>query len=322
MAKVSVIIPIYNVERYLERCLNSVINQTEKDFEIIIVNDGSTDSSGQICDEFANTHPFIRVLHQSHQGVSSARNNALSHAVGEWIAFCDGDDWYEPLFLEKMLYEAHSQQADYVICNYKITAEGRPDVISGSLNGLYSGCDPRLVIAIGPTPSCTHLIKRELFEISNVGYPVECERHEELPVIPVLAKYSKRIAIVNEPLYNYYQRGDGTSASNIKETSDRTFRLAFNLMCQALGEEYEKETEYHAVYALLYGRLLKLCKEKAKTRDIISAINQFKKEFPNYNLNPYLKKIGRAKRIFLEFAHLRFVPALRLLSWMHSKIIN
>ena len=322
MAKVSVIIPVYNVERYLERCLNSVINQTEKDFEIILIDDGSTDSSGKICDAFSNTHPFIRVFHQPHLGVSSARNRALDNLYGEWIAFCDGDDWYEPFFLEKMLYEAHSQQADYVICNYKITAEGRSCVVSGSLNGLYSGCDPKLVIAIGPTPSCTHLIKRELFEISNARYPIECERYEELPVIPVLAKYSKRIAIVNEPLYNYYQRGDGTSASNIKEVSDRAFRLAFDLMCQALGEEYKNETEYHAVYALLYGRLLKLCKEKAKTRDIISAINQFKKEFPDYNLNPYLKKIGRAKRIFLEFAHLRFVPALRLLSWMHSKIIN
>ncbi len=322
MAKISVIIPVYNVERYLERCLNAVINQTEKDFEMILVDDGSTDNSGKICDKFADLYSFVRVLHQPHQGVSSARNNALDHAKGEWIAFCDGDDWYEPTFLEKMSAEAENQQADYVICNYKIAADGRPDVVSGSLSGLYSGCDRRLVIAIGPTPSCTHLIKRELFEISNVRYPVECERYEELPVIPVLAKYSNRIAVVNEPLYNYYQRGDGSSASNIKEASDRAFRFAFDLMCRALGEEYRQETEYHAIYALLYGRLLKLCKEKATSRDIKSAISEFEKEFPDYRLNPYLKKIGRAKQTFLKLARLRFVPALRLLSWMHGKIVN
>ena len=322
MAKVSVIIPVYNVKRYLERCLNSVINQTEKDFEIILIDDGSTDSSGKICDEFADTHSFVRVLHQPHQGVSSARNNALNNANGEWIAFCDGDDWYEPTFLKKMLAEAQALEADYVICNYKITSDGHPDVISDSLSGLYSGCDPKLAIAIGPFPSCTHLIKRKLFEISDVRYPVECERYEELPVIPVLAKYSKRVAIVNEPLYNYYQRGDGSSASNIKEVSDRAFRFAFDLMCRALGEEYRQETEYHAIYALLYGRLLKLCKEKATSRDIKSAISEFEKEFPDYCLNPYLKKIGRAKRMFLNFAHLRFIPALRLLSWMHGKIVN
>lgn len=93
MEKISVIVPVYQEEKYLKRCIDSLINQTYPHLEIILVNDGSTDGSGQICDEYAEKYPQIQVVHQENQGVSSARNTGLNRAAGDYIGFVDGDDW-------------------------------------------------------------------------------------------------------------------------------------------------------------------------------------------------------------------------------------
>lgn len=322
MNKVTVIVPVYRVEAYLERCVRSLTGQTYDDLEIILVDDGSPDNSGAVCDALAAEDRRIRVIHQPNQGVSSARNNGLDAMTGDWVCFCDGDDWYEPDFVEKMLACAETEDADYVICNYQIAAEGRPPLASGSLDALKSGCDRGTVIALGPTSSCTHMFSRALIDQTGVRYPVGCRQSEELPVVPVLAKYAKRIGIVNEPLYNYFQRGDGSSASNMAVESEIHFRRSWREMRGLLGDEYRREAEYHAIYALLYGEVLNLCKQGAASAAVRQKITDFEREFPAYRSNPYLKEMGRAKELFLRFAHLRWIPGLRLLSWVHSKIVN
>lgn len=98
--KFSVIVPVYNVEKYLNRCMESIVNQTYRDFEVILVDDGSTDASGKICDEYAQAYSFVHVIHQKNQGPSGTRNTGLEHAQGEWIAFVDSDDWLETTMLE------------------------------------------------------------------------------------------------------------------------------------------------------------------------------------------------------------------------------
>ena len=97
---ISVIVPVYNAEKYLHRCLDSILAQTYKDFELLLIDDGSTDASGRICDEYAQRDPRIRVFHKANGGVSSARNVGLDNAQGEWVTFCDADDWVESCFSE------------------------------------------------------------------------------------------------------------------------------------------------------------------------------------------------------------------------------
>ena len=99
MPKISVVIPVYNTEKYLHRCLDSILAQTFTDFELLLIDDGSTDQSGAICDEYAANYSQIRVYHKENGGVSSARNYGLDKACGEWIAFCDSDDWVYPGWL-------------------------------------------------------------------------------------------------------------------------------------------------------------------------------------------------------------------------------
>ncbi|MCM1312358.1 MAG: glycosyltransferase family 2 protein [Bacteroides sp.] len=115
---ISVIIPIYNVERYLRRCIDSILAQTFTDFELLLVDDGSKDGSGSICDEYAEKDKRVRVFHKANGGVSSARNMGLDHAWGEWITFVDSDDWVDSDYLNE--YNKHfDRYADLYIQGFK-----------------------------------------------------------------------------------------------------------------------------------------------------------------------------------------------------------
>lgn len=120
MPKISIIIPIYNVENYLERCIKSVINQSLDDLEIILVNDGSTDSSGEMCDNFANEDKRIKVIHKKNGGLSSARNEGLKYATSDLVGFIDSDDWISSDMYEYLWNLQEKNDADIVSCNYML----------------------------------------------------------------------------------------------------------------------------------------------------------------------------------------------------------
>lgn len=116
---ISVIVAVYNIEKYIAKCIESIINQTYKDLEIILVDDGATDSSGQICEEYAKKDSRIKVIHRVNGGLSAARNTGIEWAHGDFIAFVDGDDWIEPTMYEEMINQALEKKADFVACRYR-----------------------------------------------------------------------------------------------------------------------------------------------------------------------------------------------------------
>ena len=117
MPKISVIVPVYNVEKYLHRCVDSILAQTFTDFELLLINDGSKDSSGVICDEYAAKDSRVLVFHKENGGVSSARNMGLDNAKGEWISFVDSDDWVEKEYLETLYQDG---EFDFVTCYWNV----------------------------------------------------------------------------------------------------------------------------------------------------------------------------------------------------------
>ena len=119
MPKSSVIVPVYNVKDFLEKCVDSVLRQTERDFELLLIDDGSTDGSGALCDELAGRDNRIRVIHQENKGLGGARNTGIEAASGDWLLFLDSDDWIEPETLEKALTAGEQQNADMVLFGFR-----------------------------------------------------------------------------------------------------------------------------------------------------------------------------------------------------------
>lgn len=133
MKKVSIIIPVYNVEKYLRKCLDSVINQTCKDIEIIIINDGSTDNSLEICKEYSKNDPRIKLIDKKNEGVSKARNTGLAYVTGKYVCFVDSDDWIELNMIEKLYDSSVINNADFCMCNYIKENETKSEYIKANI---------------------------------------------------------------------------------------------------------------------------------------------------------------------------------------------
>lgn len=213
---ISIIIPIYNVEDYLTKCIDSLICQTYKNIEIILIDDGSPDNSGNICDEYAQKDGRIVVIHQSNGGVSSARNIALDICKGEYIMFVDGDDWVEPNFCEEAIRMIHSNGVDCVSFGYyeytngvkSIKKTSRPRHIS-SEEAIKSIINLDDVIYNMPWNKISH---RKLFD--NVRFP-KGRLYEDQAVFYKIFDKAKTIYVSDKPLYNYYRRLGSTTWSPV-----------------------------------------------------------------------------------------------------------
>ena len=142
MPRISIIVPVYNVEHVLKRCCESILHQTYADFECILVDDGSTDKSGIICDTYTGLDERFKVIHQSNRGVSAARNTGLDHARGDYLTFVDSDDCIHPEYLNVLLSSLISFDADASICNYTIFKDNVPDIkFEDNEKTIFSGED-------------------------------------------------------------------------------------------------------------------------------------------------------------------------------------
>ncbi len=202
---ISIIIPVYNVSKYLERCLNTVINQSYIDLEIILINDGSTDDSGKICDEYALKDKRIKVIHQKNKGLSGARNTGLKHATGDYVGFVDSDDWIELDMYETMFNILQKENVDIVECalNKALDVESTLNR-SGNLK-IESRIDALKRIITNQNFSVwRRLYKKET--ISNISF-VEGKNSEDVYYTLTVFKNIQKIAYYSAPLYNYFIGG-------------------------------------------------------------------------------------------------------------------
>lgn len=226
---VSIIIPVYNVQEYLSECLDSVINQTIENTEIIVVNDGSTDNSPQILAEYKTKFPELIIINQENRGISETRNQGLNAATGEYIAFVDSDDCIEDCMFERMYGVIKREKADIVICNYILYNEKSQKQNSGKYiieGDSEEGCIERtkslerFLTNDIKAYVWNKLVKRELFTENKISFP-DFKVCEDTPVVFLLFAHSKKIFSMNEPLYYYRQREDSlTKTYSIKSMED------------------------------------------------------------------------------------------------------
>ncbi|MBQ8805587.1 MAG: glycosyltransferase [Bacteroidaceae bacterium] len=220
---ISIIIPVYNVEKYLNRCMESVVNQTLKNIEIILIDDGSPDNSPQLCDEWGRKDSRIKVVHKVNEGLGLARNTGMEVATGKYIAFIDSDDYVEPKMYEKLYTKAISNNADIVYCGYKLglddgtftdksdfneekTFENKNDIENLSINYFYPQNGHLMMMSVWHSIYKREIIKTKFFSERIV---VSEDLHFQISAI----LNSKKIIYIPDSLYYYCYNKDSLSHS-------------------------------------------------------------------------------------------------------------
>lgn len=200
---VSVIIPIYNVEKYLEQCFASIISQTYKNIEIILIDDGSTDNSGDIADRLAQDDSRVRIIHKKNGGLSDARNAGMKIATGEYITFIDSDDYVDAKFIEILLELAQTTGAEIIQCNNsrKSTKLGMGSSKAVMMQGTHAFIELMKYKTVSPT-AWAKLYKRSLFYDNKLEFPVG-RLHEDTAIVYKLIYLADKIVCNDNVLYFY-----------------------------------------------------------------------------------------------------------------------
>lgn len=222
MSKFSVVVPVYNVENYLDRCVESLIKQTLNDIEIILVDDGSPDNCGKMCDEYAKKDSRVVVIHKKNGGVSAARNDGILKATGEWIIFCDSDDWMETDALEKMYNAGTSNNADVVLADvylirgderkynkyYKdeFTTSDRAVIEKLVAGNLYASYAPNLPekTAICYGGPWNKAVRRKILIDNDIKFDLTVKGiFDDVLYSAYILAQAKCVTYVSHPVYNY-----------------------------------------------------------------------------------------------------------------------
>jgi glycosyltransferase involved in cell wall biosynthesis len=278
---ISIVVPIYKVEKYLKRCIDSILSQTYKDIEIILVDDGSPDNCGNICDDYAKADKRIVVIHKSNGGLSDARNAGLDIAKGEYIGFVDSDDYIDSCMYETLYLNAINNSADISMCGYY-------DVIEET-GKKYTQCKEEAVYVWNRKETLkeilqgkrlgvhapTKLYKKRLFD--GVRYPVGKVSEDTFIITDLFNKVQKAV-FIESPLYYYYHRKNSINTSEINER-DLTRFDAFEKNCDYIRNHYPDllslANDNYIKEKFLVGRKILLSKNGKEYNNLLKEICKF-----------------------------------------------
>lgn len=311
--KVSVIVPVYNVENYVGKCLDSLIKQSLQEIEILVVDDGSTDQSYDVVKKYADQHKNITVLQKQNGGLSDARNYGLRYAKGEFIAFIDSDDYIDETTLEKFYNKAVQEDLDIVVCDTIMQYEDHSYVLHSNLH--YTTDPVRAYIFAHPM-ACTRFVRKTVMDQFDFEKGIF---YEDLNVTPTYVTVSDKVGFLEEPLYYYVQRQ--ASIMNQLKFSEKLldiFRVLEHVKQvfqeKQLFEKYHDEIEYLYLIHLLRSATLRFLQYQ-DTEEVLKRIPLLiKKEFPNWKQNPYLKQSNIKFRLVCSLAYKEKYKALRVLT--------
>lgn len=211
---ISVIIPVYNSEAFINRCVDSILSQTFTDFEVLLINDGSVDASGEICDNYTTIDHRIRVYHKDNGGVSSARNLGLEYAKGEWIIFIDSDDWIKDNMFEDMYSKAIAENSDLVYADIINVFKDYSDILHIAQ---YDSCPKNMLNNFIKSPFSTvvgMMAKKRLYELNNIRFPEGIKYSEDFYVAVRLMLFSQRVSFLSSSYYCYNRQNESSASVN------------------------------------------------------------------------------------------------------------
>lgn len=292
--KISIIVPVYNVEKYLRRCVDSILCQTYENIEIILVNDGATDSSPAICDEYLKKDKRVKVIHKQNGGLSSARNAGLDIATGDFIGFVDSDDFIAEDMYESLLREISGDKLNVANCmyvRYYDSGETSPSRVVHICDEEVKSIDffKKLLLHTGDMSVCSKLFPKEV--IGNTRFPVG-KLNEDLIFIVEIIEKAEKIKFIGKVGYYYYVREGSISSKYGKSFIDMQKNALWIL---DLVKEKYPDLKIFALRFALYQNMAYLLavpkSEAGKHNDTyISAVKFLQKNFFSIFKNPYLKK--------------------------------
>lgn len=308
-AKVSVIIPVYNVEEYIRKCLDSLVNQTLKDIEIIVVNDGSPDNSQEIIDEYVEKYPKkIKSFIKENGGQGSARNFGLEHATGEYIGYVDSDDYVDVNMYEKLYNNAKKNQSDisicgtYVVDGEKLIEELEPMIFSNKKKNAF----------FGKKAVWNKIYKREMLIANKMEFRSKLW-YEDFDFSFKAISAATKVSYVNEPLY-YYLIRPGSTMNNSNIHRNLEILQAFDQIKDIKGNKDIQE--FLAIDHIYISTIVRIIKAKANwkyKKETIEKIRTFfNANYPTYKENKYIKTLSKNRRIIFELLERKiyFIVAL------------
>ena len=300
---ISAIVPIYNVRPYLEKCFDSIARQSYQNLEIILVDDGSTDGSGELCEDLSKRDGRVRVIHKKNGGLGSARNAGMDEARGAILSFVDSDDWIEPGMYETLSGIMCRENAQIIACGIKKVSEtGEVSYYQDNLKerSVYTREEALLELPKNERLSnsmCNKLFRRETIQGLHINEQIY---YEDNPFTPQCIARAERIAYTAEPFYCYFER---TGSISRKKFSEREFdRVTADRMRLEFYHEHFPQCEYAAAIAYI-GSGLKVyyqsrrCQEARKRR--VQLKEELKRTIRNYPDLPFTEKQRAKAKLFL-----------------------
>jgi len=303
---ISIIVPVYKVEKYIDKCINSILNQTYKKLEIILVDDGSPDNSGKICDSFAKQDNRIKVIHKENGGVSSARNKGLEVASGQWITFVDSDDWIENDFCELLLNNAITYNADIVLCGYNRVTLSGVDKIRNTNKIIEIDENEYLKNVLNPQTGFgfCHMKLYKHKCIKNIEFKEGLPVGEDALFNEQISKKIKKAIFLEKSLYNY-RINDDSVVRRFDKNYTKKYLESMKITKEYIFENYKENKEiiqnyynfvaYHVLLVTVNYCYNKENKEKNKVKLLkeICNIPEFKEGIikSNYNNLSITRKI-------------------------------
>ncbi len=318
--KLSIIVPVYNARDYLRACTDSILAHSSQELELILVDDGSTDGSGALCDAIAGADARVRAIHQANRGPGGARNTGLEAAVGEYVWFVDSDDGVMPGALERIRAELDRYRPDILSFDYRAVAPGGAETdtranLGPAGVGFRLGQHPAFLNSMPAT--WARVWRRGLFLENGIRFPERVFYGEDLQTSGKLFALAREIRIVPEPLYRYYDRPGSLMNAADPERNRHMIQAMGDLTdwyeARGLRAELEEQLCAMAIEHLLMAATVRVAKGDPRS-PVLGEIRRFMEErYPDWRQNPSVAGMSRAKKLALGLIQGRHY---RILGWL------
>lgn len=332
--KISIIVPVYNAEPYISKCVDSILSQKENNLELFLIDDGSSDHSGEVCDKYAAQDNRVQVIHQKNAGVSAARNAGIAIAKGKYLGFVDSDDWIEPNMYERLLYVAEETDSNVVMCDATtVYSDGRTQAdtitqLSGNSILKKSDFKPSLLSEMAGS-ACRCIYKNDRYSDKLRKYPLAFPLGVKFSEDRIFNLYAfgqaNQVAYLKESYYNRYMN-EVSAVHRFHDDYFEAYKKAAEEIEKAIRCVWENDPAYQKAYlAQLFGGTLgAICNYYYKTSTLTSSERQAavqkicEDEYLRQALD-YADSLGRKERWLKEKKIYLLIAYAKLANWKHGR---